>query len=104
MTGKTTLRGIGAPAGLSAGPKGRPATAIAVVFDGADLPRVAKQCARTIDDTIARFCSGNFSVRCLGFSPGFPYLDGLPERMHTPRLATPRMVDVAMAMRLVLEL
>ena len=26
----------------------------------------------------------------LGFLPGFPYLGGLNERLHTPRLSTPR--------------
>ena len=26
----------------------------------------------------------------LGFQPGFPYLGGLDERIHTPRLETPR--------------
>ena len=26
----------------------------------------------------------------LGFLPGFPYLGGLDERIHTPRLGTPR--------------
>jgi len=29
-------------------------------------------------------------VYFLGFSPGFVYLGGLPETLHTPRLATPR--------------
>ena len=28
----------------------------------------------------------------LGFLPGFAYLGGLDERLHTPRLATPRTV------------
>ena len=26
----------------------------------------------------------------MGFQPGFPYLGGLPENLHTPRRATPR--------------
>jgi KipI family sensor histidine kinase inhibitor len=26
----------------------------------------------------------------IGFTPGFPFLGGLPEELHTPRLETPR--------------
>jgi len=26
----------------------------------------------------------------VGFTPGFPFLGGLPEELHTPRLKTPR--------------
>jgi len=26
----------------------------------------------------------------IGFSPGYPYLGGLPREIHTPRLKTPR--------------
>jgi KipI family sensor histidine kinase inhibitor len=26
----------------------------------------------------------------LGFTPGFPFLGGLPEKLHTPRLDSPR--------------
>ena len=29
-------------------------------------------------------------VRAIGFAPGFAYLGGLPTKLHTPRLATPR--------------
>jgi KipI family sensor histidine kinase inhibitor len=32
-----------------------------------------------------------FTVAFCGFSPGFGYLTGLPERFHVPRLSTPRM-------------
>jgi len=31
-----------------------------------------------------------YKVYLLGFSPGFPYLGELNERLHTPRLTTPR--------------
>jgi len=26
----------------------------------------------------------------IGFTPGFPFLGGLPQKLHTPRLKTPR--------------
>ena len=35
-------------------------------------------------------CAGEYRVHFLGFSPGFPYMGGLSERIATPRLATPR--------------
>ena len=31
-----------------------------------------------------------YRVCLIGFTPGFPYLGGLPERLETPRLAVPR--------------
>jgi KipI family sensor histidine kinase inhibitor len=34
----------------------------------------------------------DYTVAVVGFAPGFPYLTGLPERLHLPRLATPRKV------------
>ena len=33
---------------------------------------------------------GTDRVHAIGFAPGFAYLGGLPERLHTPRRATPR--------------
>jgi biotin-dependent carboxylase-like uncharacterized protein len=34
----------------------------------------------------------DYTVAAVGFAPGFPYLTGLPERLHLPRMATPRKV------------
>ena len=31
-----------------------------------------------------------YPIYMLGFSPGFPFLGGLSEKLHTPRLASPR--------------
>ena len=31
-----------------------------------------------------------YTVYMIGFQPGFPYLGGLPESLHTPRRAVPR--------------
>ncbi len=57
-----------------------------------DLARVAGQAGLGEDAVIARHSGGSYRVRAVGFSPGFPYLDGLPEELHTPRLDTPRTV------------
>ena len=32
----------------------------------------------------------DYHVNCIGFTPGFAYLAGLPEKLTTPRRATPR--------------
>lgn len=63
---------------------------ISVCFDGADLPRVAASAQVTVAEVAGRFCAAEFQVQCLGFAPGFPYLNGLPTELQTPRLATPR--------------
>lgn len=55
-----------------------------------DLADVAEHCGLTPNDVVERFCSVEFIVQMIGFSPGFPYLAGLPEELHVPRRATPR--------------
>lgn len=34
-------------------------------------------------------CAGTYQVAMLGFQPGFPFLIGLPEKLHHPRKKTP---------------
>jgi len=41
-------------------------------------------------ELVERHASAKYTVGFLGFAPGFAYLIGLPERLVTPRLATPR--------------
>ncbi len=57
---------------------------------------VDEQVASALDltpDEIVRLHSGaSYTVAAVGFSPGFPYLTGLPERLHLPRRATPQPV------------
>lgn len=55
-----------------------------------DLEGVARAAGLSVEAAADLYVSGQYTVRFLGFSPGFPYLDGLPERLHTPRLSTPR--------------
>jgi inhibitor of KinA len=55
-----------------------------------DLEAVAQNCGCTIDDVVRRHAGARYHVRCLGFSPGFPYLSGLPAKLATPRRPTPR--------------
>lgn len=58
---------------------------------GPDLGRVAQQAGIFPDDVVKRHSGANYQVYLLGFSPGFPYLAGLPKNLATPRHAKPRM-------------
>jgi inhibitor of KinA len=57
---------------------------------GPDLAEVAAM-AGVDDQAVVNLHAGaDYVVFMLGFMPGFPYLGGLPARIATPRLATPR--------------
>lgn len=60
---------------------------------GNDLDKVAKKLGRTMDEVIRLHSSATYTVAAIGFSPGFPYLIGLPKGLHIPRLDTPRPVS-----------
>jgi len=57
---------------------------------GPDLGDVAAQAKLSPEEVIKRHCKVEYVVQAIGFVPGFPYLSGLPERLHTPRRPTPR--------------
>lgn len=61
-----------------------------VVPDGADLPAVLTATRLDAATFWARLTGLTFTVGFLGFSPGFPYLYGLPPELHLPRRASPR--------------
>ena len=56
-----------------------------------DLAEVAERHQLKKEDVIRRFCDTEYSVRMIGFSPGFPYLSGLPTELATPRRSSPRL-------------
>jgi inhibitor of KinA len=58
--------------------------------DGPDLLVVADACSLSPAEVIALHTAQPFPVLMLGFMPGFPYLGGLPTRLHLPRRSTPR--------------
>ncbi|MES2660337.1 MAG: 5-oxoprolinase subunit PxpB [Verrucomicrobiota bacterium] len=58
---------------------------------GPDLEEVAERVGVSTDEVIALHSGATYTVAAVGFSPGFPYLLGLPERLHVPRRATPRL-------------
>ncbi len=57
---------------------------------GLDLDDLARQKAMSPEQIIALHCSVTYRIYMIGFSPGFAYLGGLPEVLHTPRLSEPR--------------
>jgi len=58
--------------------------------EGPDLEFVAKHCNLSPDEVIQIHSSKDYLIYMLGFTPGFPYLGGMDERIATPRLKQPR--------------
>ncbi|TBL93872.1 5-oxoprolinase subunit PxpB [Hafnia alvei] len=66
---------------------------IPVIYGGAegpDLEEVARLHNLTARQTVEMHSSAEYVVYFLGFQPGFGYLGGLPDALHTPRRAVPR--------------
>jgi len=57
---------------------------------GPDLAEVAAHAGVSAEAVIALHGGASYRVHVVGFAPGFAYLGGLPEKIHTPRRATPR--------------
>ena len=57
---------------------------------GPDLNKVINHTNLSKNEVIKTHSSVNYLVYAIGFSPGFPYLGGLPEKLNTPRLKNPR--------------
>jgi len=69
--------------------------AIPVVYggdSGPGLAEVARHSGLTPQQVVEAHAAGRYTVYFIGFQPGFPYLAGLDERLHTPRRAEPRLV------------
>lgn len=66
---------------------------IPVCYDpefGFDVDHVA-QCAQiSVREVVDLHCAPEYRVSCIGFTPGFPFLSGLPKKLATPRRSTPR--------------
>ena len=57
---------------------------------GPDLQNIADHAGLTPEEVVKIHTSCDYLIYMLGFLPGFCYLGGLDERIHTPRLDTPR--------------
>lgn len=64
---------------------------VVVTPDGQDLPAVLAACGLGAAEFWETFTRIPFVVGFLGFSPGFPYLYGLPPRLHLARRPSPRL-------------
>lgn len=62
---------------------------------GPDLAFVAEHNGLSPDEVVEVHAGTDYLVYMMGFTPGFPYLGGLSDRLHTPRLETPRQVTPA---------
>ncbi|MFJ1645221.1 allophanate hydrolase subunit 1 [Streptomyces sp. NPDC088258] len=63
---------------------------IPVRYEGVDLAAVAERVGLAPGEIARRHAEAEHAVAFFGFAPGFAYLDGLPERLRLPRLASPR--------------
>ncbi len=57
---------------------------------GPDIETVAETNQLTVDEVIELHSQPQYPIYMVGFTPGFPFLGGLSEKLHTPRLETPR--------------
>lgn len=58
---------------------------------GVDLEAISKEKKLSIETVVKRHSQVIYTVYFIGFLPGFLYLGGLDEALHTPRKATPRL-------------
>ncbi|RTL37514.1 MAG: 5-oxoprolinase subunit PxpB [Burkholderiales bacterium] len=57
---------------------------------GPDLAEVAAHGGLSPDEVVRRHTASEYVVYFIGFQPGFAYLGGLDQALHTPRRAEPR--------------
>ncbi len=65
---------------------------IPVVYVGSDLQALANATKLSVPEVIELHRNNDYTVAAIGFSPGFPYLQGLPAQLHQPRHASPKKV------------
>jgi len=57
---------------------------------GFDLEEVARQVGLRPKEVALMHAAADYYVYFVGFTPGLPYMTGMPERLHVPRLVQPR--------------
>lgn len=63
---------------------------IPVVYSGEDLDEVCERAGVSLSRFVEEHSGAEHTVAFFGFTPGFPYIAGVPEALHVPRRATPR--------------
>jgi len=58
---------------------------------GFDLEAVAARLDLTTDEVVRLHAGAEYLVYFIGFTPGLPYMAGMPERLNIPRLDQPRL-------------
>jgi KipI family sensor histidine kinase inhibitor len=78
---------------VKAGTRKKKVYEIPVCYGGAygpDIETIASHAGLSVEEVIRIHASRDYLIYMLGFLPGFCYLGGLDERIHTPRLSNPR--------------
>jgi len=57
---------------------------------GLDLVAAAERLGLPVDELVRLHAGAEYLVYFVGFTPGLPYMAGVPERIRLPRLETPR--------------
>ena len=89
---RAVLKHLGARGGAVATRRGR-LVRVPVCYGGEfgpDLEYVAQHAGLAPQEVVDLHASVTYRVHMLGFTPGFPYLGGLPDALATPRLPEPR--------------
>jgi KipI family sensor histidine kinase inhibitor len=60
--------------------------------NGPELPFVSEHTGLSEQDIIEIHSDPDYQIFMIGFTPGFPFLGGMDERLATPRLKTPRVL------------
>lgn len=63
---------------------------IPIAYDGPDIEAVAGHWGVSVEEVARIHASVEYEAAFCGFTPGFAYLEGLPEHCHTPRRDDPR--------------
>ena len=86
-------RALGGDSGPAA-TRGEPAAIeVPVCYDAEfapDLEEVARHAGLGAAEIVRCHAGATYRVSCVGFTPGFPYLNGLPPELAAPRRASPR--------------
>ncbi|MDP0490153.1 MAG: 5-oxoprolinase subunit PxpB [Verrucomicrobiota bacterium JB023] len=70
----------------------KPGRLVTIPVSYGDLAELTEALSLSRDEIIQLHSSAEYTVATLGFSPGFPYLLGLPPQLHVPRKAMPAKV------------
>ena len=57
---------------------------------GLDLEAAAARLGLSTDEVVRLHAEPTYRLYFIGFTPGLPYMTGMPERLHLPRLPSPR--------------